>query len=86
MQPLPDDGAIAPGPISHCSVKFDAGISLNPFPLEVLYCGDAPGFVAGAIQLNVRIPEVFTNGQTTFSVQIGDISLPNSVSLAVSLK
>jgi uncharacterized protein (TIGR03437 family) len=42
--------------------------------LEVLYAGDAPGDVAGVMQVNFRLPESFpTVGSTsfTFALQVG---------------
>ncbi len=32
--------------------------------LEVLYAGDAPGMVAGVLQVNFRLPERFQPGTT----------------------
>jgi uncharacterized protein (TIGR03437 family) len=51
--------------------------------LEVLYAGDAPGLVAGAMQINFHLPEKLTFGDT-FAVQLevgGAIS--GAVSVAV---
>src|ERR1035437_6474428 len=48
MQPVPIDGAIPDGPSSKPLLRPIVSMDGVPVPLEVLYCGDAPGLVEGA--------------------------------------
>ena len=86
MQPSVEDGAIALGPGSKPLLQPVAYIRLNPSPVEVLYCGDAPGSVEGAIQMNIRIPQIPSAGQAQLYLNLGDVSLANKLLLAISVK
>ena len=46
----------------------------GPLSLEVLYAGDAVGLVAGASQINFRLPGQINSGlnNTGFALQVGD--------------
>ena len=50
---------------------------------EVLYAGAAPGFVAGVMQLNVRIPEGVEPGDVPAIVIIGGVASQAGVTIAV---
>jgi uncharacterized protein (TIGR03437 family) len=51
---------------------------------EVLYAGAAPGFVAGAMQVNARVPEGVPSGAAVPVVlSIGDASSQSGVTMAV---
>lgn len=50
---------------------------------EVLYAGAAPGLVAGVIQINVKIPDDVESGAQPVVVQIGAVSSPAEVTVAV---
>jgi uncharacterized protein (TIGR03437 family) len=50
---------------------------------EVLYVGSMPGAVAGALQLNVRIPTNIGAGQQAVDLQIGAASTQSVVTIAV---
>jgi uncharacterized protein (TIGR03437 family) len=42
-------------------------------PLEVLYAGQAPGLIAGAMQINFRLPNIALGPTVYLSLQIGDL-------------
>jgi uncharacterized protein (TIGR03437 family) len=50
----------------------------------VEYAGPAPGFIAGAMQINARIPEtVAPGGAIPIEVQVGGIPSPGGVTVAI---
>jgi uncharacterized protein (TIGR03437 family) len=53
LKPAPDDGVIVQGPLPQTQ---PAMVYVGTCPTEVLYSGSAPGLVAGAIQVNFRVP------------------------------
>ena len=53
-------------------------------PATVSYCGEAPGFAAGVLQIDVLVPESVTSGNTVpVTVTIGGATSQASVTLAV---
>jgi uncharacterized protein (TIGR03437 family) len=42
--------------------------------VEVLFAGQAPGLVAGAVQVNLRIPGNAQTGKARIGVYVGDYS------------
>jgi uncharacterized protein (TIGR03437 family) len=79
-QELPD-GAIVHLPLSQpilpVSVLFDGQ------PAQVLYAGAAPDLVAGALQVNVRVPESAAGSYHTVQLQVGG-SISEVVQVAVA--
>jgi len=49
----------------------------------VLFAAGAPGFVAGVLQLNVRIPADAPSGSVPIVMSIGSIPTQNGVTIAV---
>jgi uncharacterized protein (TIGR03437 family) len=70
------DGTIvsAPGGGPRLPVSILGSPEGNPGrSLEILYAGDAPGAVAGVLQVNFRLPEQTNlNLLWTFQLQVGD--------------
>jgi uncharacterized protein (TIGR03437 family) len=67
------DGALVPMGIYDASTKVWAGDDTRSF--EVVFAGDAPGLVAGIMQINLRLPDSLPPGGTlTFTVVIGGVS------------
>lgn len=78
-------------------VSVDGKISTDPYPrpelpvnvtiggqrVEVLYAGAAPGLVAGAFQLNVRVPVAIAQGNQPVVVRIGDQASQTGLTIAV---
>ena len=58
LTPIPTDGAVLNNPLPSLQypVEVNVWMPYNPDPLEVLYAGPAPTLVAGAIQVNFRLP------------------------------
>ena len=50
---------------------------------ELLYCGNAPGFVAGAVQLNVRLPDDVPAGDVSVYFVVGTASSPVGATITV---
>jgi uncharacterized protein (TIGR03437 family) len=64
------DGAIVrppdlPQPVARATAYVSA---TGQFPAEVLYFGPLPGFVAGAVQANIRIPDAVPPGEATLHI------------------
>jgi len=50
---------------------------------DVFYAGDAPGQVQGVLQINARIPPGVARGGVTVTIQVGEVSSPNTIMLVV---
>lgn len=60
------------------------GVTIGGKPAEILYAGGAPGFLAGLMQFNVRVPQDTQPGPAVPLVfTVGGVSSPASVTLAV---
>jgi uncharacterized protein (TIGR03437 family) len=70
MQPQPADGQIITGdlPLPILPVRASIGARM----LEVTYAGAAPGLVAGALQVNVRLPDDLLTGYYAIELRVGD--------------
>jgi uncharacterized protein (TIGR03437 family) len=67
------DGALVPLAIYNAHVPVLAASGL--LSLEVDFAGDAPGLVAGMMQINFRVPDSAPLGTTfSFSLEIGGVS------------
>jgi uncharacterized protein (TIGR03437 family) len=63
------DGLLATAPISTLVLPISAYIDGKS--ADVLYAGGAPGFVAGVIQVNVRVPDDTASGTVPITLQVG---------------
>jgi uncharacterized protein (TIGR03437 family) len=69
-----------PGPVALPVSVIAGDLSNAGRSLEVLYAGDAPGLVAGVIQVNFRLPETTSTSGTSLKLQVGEaVSPPFSV-------
>ena len=50
---------------------------------EVLYAGGAPGLVAGALQINVKVPAEAPSGEQTIVVKVGETESPQGVTVSI---
>jgi uncharacterized protein (TIGR03437 family) len=64
----PDGTVIQAGQLGHPALPVS--ILSGGQSLEVLYAGDAPDAVFGALQVNFRLPESFPSGATSVAVQL----------------
>jgi uncharacterized protein (TIGR03437 family) len=64
-------------------LQLPVTVTIGGQPARVLYAGGAPGLVAGAVQVNVQIPEETPSGATVpLTLQVGD-QISQQVTLAV---
>ena len=86
MLPRPVDGYIpakpSAKPLLPVIVQIPAGLS----QAEVLYTGDAPGLVEGAVQIDVRLPPNTPAGEATLGVTAGNTFNPAAVPVIVAIR
>jgi len=63
--------------------KLFVAVSIGGQSAEVRYAGNAPGLVAGAMQVNARIPENVSAGATNVVLSVGGVPSQSGVTLAV---
>ena len=88
------DGEVVGNPpprlTSKASVYFvpgeDPGADVDFIQGEVSYAGAVTGFVAGLIQVNVRVPESMPAGIAIPVLSIGDAWIPSPPSVRISVK
>ncbi|MGH9673787.1 MAG: hypothetical protein ACRD44_11460, partial [Bryobacteraceae bacterium] len=73
----PSTGTSFPRPVAAVSV------TIGGLPATVVYAGSAPGLVAGALQVNVFVPDGATPGPNQVILTIGNVSSPPGVTVAV---
>jgi uncharacterized protein (TIGR03437 family) len=59
------------------------GVTINGQPALYVYAGEAPGLVAGMMQLNVQIPANAPSGDLPITVSIGGKTSQNGVTVSV---
>ena len=59
------------------------GVTINGQPALYVYAGEAPGLVAGVMQLNVQIPSNAQSGPLPITVSIGGNTSQNGVTVSV---
>jgi uncharacterized protein (TIGR03437 family) len=59
------------------------GVTIGGEEAEVLYAGSAPGLVAGAVQINVRVPARLGAGRHAVRVEAAGIASRKSVDVFV---
>ncbi len=75
------DGALVPMGIYNAPTTVWAG---NQRSFEVVFAGDAPGLVAGVMQINFRVPDSLPAGKTlSFNLIIGGVSTSQNQIAAV---
>jgi astacin len=81
MQPPMADGELAAAPFPRPAA--DVQVRIADRPVEIAFAGAAPGFVAGLIQLNVRVPGDIAAGEVPVVIEAAGARSPRTVSLAV---
>jgi len=67
------DGLIEPLSLPLPAPLLPVGVTLGGVPAHVLYVGAAPGLVAGALQINVVVPEGVASGAAPLLVSFANI-------------
>jgi uncharacterized protein (TIGR03437 family) len=75
------DGELAAAPFPRPAA--DVQVRIADRPVEIAFAGAAPGFVAGLIQLNVRVPGDIAAGEVPVVIEAAGARSPRTVSLAV---
>jgi uncharacterized protein (TIGR03437 family) len=75
------DGMITQG--DSVMPRLAVSVLIGGQPADVIYAGNAPGLVAGAVQVNARIPQKINAGQVSVLLSIGGIPSQSGVTLAV---
>ena len=75
------DGLLATQPLSTLLLPISARIDATA--ADVLYAGGAPGFVAGVIQVNVRVPDGISSGALPIVLQVGSASSQPGVTVNI---
>jgi uncharacterized protein (TIGR03437 family) len=73
LLPVPGDGQILSGTLPSLTqpVQVNLDLPLDGQPLEITYAGPAPQLVAGAIQVNFRLPKSLAAPAPQFSFTVG---------------
>ena len=77
--------AVADGTIAGASPSKPVSavsVTIGGRPADVLYAGDAPGLVSGALQINARIP-AGVSGNAAVVLTVGDAASPSGVTISV---
>ena len=85
MSPTPVNGSIPARPSTKPVLPVEVSFS-SLEPVEVLYCGDAPGLVQGVVQMNIRVPKLFQKGQRPLSLLAGTRWSANAPLVTISVK
>jgi len=60
-----------------------ASVTVGGVAAELLYAGSAPGFVAGLLQVNIRIPDNVPLGDAAVVLKVGSASSPAGVTIPI---
>jgi uncharacterized protein (TIGR03437 family) len=75
--------ATLPAPQVTPAPLLPVGVLINGLPALPVYAGEAPGFVAGLMQLNVQIPSNAQSGNLSITVSIGSNMSQSNVTVSV---
>jgi uncharacterized protein (TIGR03437 family) len=74
---------LPPPQVTPAPASLPIGVLINGQPAPYVYAGEAPGFVAGLMQLNVQIPATTPSGNLSITVSIGGNTSQNGVTVSV---
>jgi len=74
---------LPPPQVTPAPVSLPISVLINGQPAPYVYAGEAPGFVAGLMQLNAQIPPNAPSGALSIQISIGGNSSQNGVTISV---
>jgi uncharacterized protein (TIGR03437 family) len=77
------DGLIEPSVLPLPSPLLAAGATVGGIAADIQYIGDAPGLVAGALQVNVVVPPGVASGPAALFLSIGGNSSQTGITVAI---
>lgn len=80
--PPATDGTITSSTLA--ALRLPVSVLIGATPADVTYAGPSPGFLAGFLQINCRVPGNLPPGSVPLSIQIG--SLTSQTGVTVTLK
>jgi uncharacterized protein (TIGR03437 family) len=84
LDPQADDGEVIPIAPPYPGLRQPVSVSIDLLEAEVLYIGPAPGFVAGLVQINARIPAGIQNaGGVAVSLSAAGIASMEIASIGI---
>jgi uncharacterized protein (TIGR03437 family) len=84
LDPQADDGEVIPIAPPYAGLRQPVLVRIGSVEAEVEYVGPAPGFVAGLVQINARIPaEIQNAGAVAVSLNAAGIAGMEIASIAV---
>jgi uncharacterized protein (TIGR03437 family) len=72
MQPAPADGSVPAAPFA--KPVLNVTLNIGGVQSDLMYVGDAPGLVEGAVVINARVPPVLQTGAQRLQLIVGDTS------------
>jgi uncharacterized protein (TIGR03437 family) len=76
------DGLLANGP-TYPKPSLPVSVTIGGIAADVLYAGAAPTFVAGVMQMNVRVPAGLASGPQPVQLTVGNASSQQLITVAV---
>ena len=58
-------------------------VTIGGQPAEILFAGGAPGFLAGLMQFNVKIPASAADGDVAVKITVGGLSTQDGATIPV---
>ena len=83
LDPVPEDGTVVQGTPP---LTLPASAYVGYCPTDVLYSGSAPGLIAGAIQINVHVPDQSQCGRGDLPVALLFGGVPSQTIATISVR
>jgi uncharacterized protein (TIGR03437 family) len=74
---------LPPPQVTPAPASLPVTVTINGQPAPYVYAGEAPGFVAGLMQLNVQIPATAPSGDLQILVSLGGNASQSGVTVSV---
>jgi uncharacterized protein (TIGR03437 family) len=63
--------------------QLPVSVSIAGMPTQIAFYGEAPGLVAGVMQVNVQVPPTAPSGNAPVVVSVGSFSSPSGITVAL---